>query len=230
MKIFISYRREGTQHLVGRLAERLRDTPGVSDVFTDVESISAGMDFAHATDEALGDSHICVAVIGEDWIGAKPDGTMRICDEGDYMRREIALALPSNTRVLPLLVDGAVMPPSNVLPPDVRPIATIDAVSLRHTSFSQDFLVLADAIFQRRPPSPIRRFFTRHPWLTLCLKSLGGVAVAAVLLVILAGIHSGITDGRALNETLGSSGLVTLIISLTLISGAAVHLIQSFRQ
>jgi hypothetical protein len=44
--IFVSYRRQETRDLAGRLCDRLRDQFGESQVFIDVDAIEPGVDFA----------------------------------------------------------------------------------------------------------------------------------------------------------------------------------------
>lgn len=47
-QIFISYRRQETSHLAGRLYDRLADRFGEDRVFMDVDSIEPGLDFSDA--------------------------------------------------------------------------------------------------------------------------------------------------------------------------------------
>jgi hypothetical protein len=44
--IFVSYRRQETSHLAGRLYDRLADRFGEGQVFIDVDAIEPGVDFA----------------------------------------------------------------------------------------------------------------------------------------------------------------------------------------
>jgi hypothetical protein len=47
-RIFLSYRREDTRHVVGRIGDRLTDHFGDERVFVDVDTIEPGQDFAKA--------------------------------------------------------------------------------------------------------------------------------------------------------------------------------------
>ncbi|MCB1785820.1 MAG: toll/interleukin-1 receptor domain-containing protein [Chromatiaceae bacterium] len=221
MKIFISYRRSDSQDVAARLADRLIDTSGIRDVFIDVEDIEAGADFEQAIDSAVTQSDACLILIGSDWVGVDPDtGEPRIHQAEDFVRREVRSALRHCGRVIPLLLNGAPMPDPDSLPEDIRPLCSKQAVALRHVSFNQDLSVLVDALFERRPGGSLRRWLRRNPLLGVVFKALGGMLSAAALLIAVGALHSAITEGRALEETLGSRGLVWLVILTTLGIGA----------
>ena len=46
-KISISYRRDDTGPVTGRLSDRLIDRYGAQSIFVDIDSIPAGVDFRH---------------------------------------------------------------------------------------------------------------------------------------------------------------------------------------
>lgn len=223
MKVFISYRRSDSRHIAGRISDRLNDSPGIGKVFIDIEGIDPGVNFNTKLDEALSESDVCLVVMGDDWIGVSENGNpVRILDDNDFVRYETAAALGSRAKVIPVLVDGAAMPKATDLPPDVRSIVTIDAVFIRHASFNQDMSLVEDAVFSRQARTPITRFFRRRPFLTLLLIAVIGMLVAGLSLIGLGVIHSLVTDGRALDETLGSQGMVWLVIIGSIVLGAAV--------
>ena len=184
------------------MADRLNDLPGVRKVFIDVDGINPGTNFKAKIDQALSESDVCVIMIADNWIGASEDGGQaRILDNNDFVRRETAAALASGKKVIPVLIDGAAMPATKALPPELRPIVTTDAVFVRHASFNQDMDLVEDAIFSRQARTPITRFFRRRPFLTLSLKAVTGMFTAGALLIGLGVIHSAVTGGRALDET-----------------------------
>jgi len=196
-------------------------------IFIDVDGIDPGRNFETAIEEALRESDVCLILIGSDWIGKQEDGTARIQDEEDFVRRETAAALASGKRVIPVLIDGAAMPAKEDLPADVQSVVTANAIALRHSSFSQDFTVVEDAAFNRKPGTPMTRFFRRHPFLTLFLKSAAGVAVAGVLLLVVALVHWAATGGRGLDQTVGGQGVVILLIIGTLALGGVTPLVRA---
>ena len=226
MKIFVSYRRSDSQDIAARIADRLNDLPGVRKVFIDVDGIEPGVNFAARIDQALASSDVCLILIGNDWTGAEAaGGPARILDPEDFVRREAAASLASGNKVIPVLLNGAPMPSVDALPEDVGALTHLNAVFVRHTSFNQDLELLEDAIFSRRPRSRVTRFFRRRPILTGALKSIGGVLAAGALLVVLAALHSELSGGRALDESLGSKGVVWLLILTVLALGAALPLV-----
>ena len=109
--IFISYRRSDTgpyaRLLQLRLQERFPGTP----VFTDLNSIEAGTDFAEAIKSAVQSCTVLIALIGRGWLTAQDEeGRRRIDDPDNYVRFEIRTALERGVRVIPVLADGAKPP------------------------------------------------------------------------------------------------------------------------
>jgi WD40 repeat protein len=138
-RVFISYRRQETSGLAGRLYERLAARLGDDQVFMDVDTIAPGLDFAEVIAEAVSTCEVLLAVIGPTWVTATDeDGQRRLEDPDDIVRLEIAAALERNIRVIPILVEGAVMPRRQQLPEDLVKLARRNALSLRHESFRSD--------------------------------------------------------------------------------------------
>ena len=79
--IFISYRRQETSHLAGRLYDRLANRIGDDQVFMDVDTIELGVDFAQVINEAVSTCAVLLAVIGPHWLTATgEDGGRRLDD------------------------------------------------------------------------------------------------------------------------------------------------------
>jgi hypothetical protein len=68
--IFISYRRQDTSDVAGRLYDRLTDRFGEDQVFMDVDTIELGVDFAEVITRAVGTCQVLLAVIGLQWLTA----------------------------------------------------------------------------------------------------------------------------------------------------------------
>ena len=147
LNVFVSYRREDTRHLAGRLYDRLADSFGSGQVFMDVDSIKPGSDFHREIGRAVGRSDVVLALIGPRWVSATDaGGRQRLDDPADLVRTEICAALEHDVRLVPVLVDGARMPVDDELPPALRPLARRQAVRLEHTSFRGDVENLISAI------------------------------------------------------------------------------------
>ncbi len=70
-KIFLSYRREDSADVTGRIDDRLVQQFGREAVFVDVDSIPFGVDFRKHLDQQVGKCDVFLAVIGPDWMGSK---------------------------------------------------------------------------------------------------------------------------------------------------------------
>jgi dipeptidyl aminopeptidase/acylaminoacyl peptidase len=145
--IFISYRRQETSHLAGRLYDRLANRFGDERVFMDVDTIELGVDFARVINEAVSTCAVLLAVIGPNWVTATgEDGGRRLDDPDDIVRLEVGAALERDVRVIPILVEGAAMPRRHQLPESLAPLARRNALTVRHDSFRYDVDRLVTAI------------------------------------------------------------------------------------
>src|SRR6185437_4515624 len=145
--IFVSYRRQESSHLAGRLHDRLADHFGESQVFIDVDAIEPGVDFAEEIFRAVAACKVLLAVIGPNWLTAADErGGRRIDDPDDIVRLEIEAALARSVRVIPILVEGAAMPRREDLPGSLAGLARRSALVIRHDSFRYDAARLVTAI------------------------------------------------------------------------------------
>jgi Clp amino terminal domain, pathogenicity island component/TIR domain len=146
-RVFISYRREDTSHVAGRLSDRLIDQLGESQVFIDVDSIEFGVDYREVISNAVGKCDVLLAVIGHQWVTIEDEnGECRLFEADDLVRLEIEAALKRNIRVIPVLVDGAAMPKVQNLPPSLSTLARRNALQIRHETFRQDAQRLLQAV------------------------------------------------------------------------------------
>jgi hypothetical protein len=145
--IFVSYRRLETGHLAGRLYDRLADRFGEGQVFIDVDAIELGVDFAEEISRAVAACQVLLAVIGPNWLTTTDErGRRRLDDPDDIVRLEIEAALARDVRVIPILVEGAVMPGRDDLPESLASLARRNALFIRHESFRYDTGRLVTAI------------------------------------------------------------------------------------
>jgi hypothetical protein len=145
--IFVSYRRQETSHLAGRLYDRLADRFGESQVFIDVDAIEPGVDFAEEIFRAVAACKVLLAIIGAAWLTATDErGGRRLDDPDDIVRLEIEAALARGVRVIPILVEGAVMPTRQDLPESLAGLTRRNALVIRHESFRYDAGRLVTAI------------------------------------------------------------------------------------
>ncbi len=146
-KVFISYRREETSHIAGRMADWLTSHLDGFEVFVDVDSIDFGVDFREVIATEVGKCDVLLAVMGRAWATAvNAAGTRRLDLPNDLVRIEVESALARSIRVIPILVDDAVMPAESELPGELAALARRNALTIRHGTFRQDILRLIEAV------------------------------------------------------------------------------------
>jgi hypothetical protein len=64
----------------------------------------------------------------------------------DFVRIEIVSALDRGIPVLPVLVDGTLVPAKDKLPANLQPVVALQIVRLRNLHFATDFKELVEAI------------------------------------------------------------------------------------
>jgi TIR domain/NACHT domain len=138
-RIFISYRREDTAYPAGWLFDRLADRYGAGQVFKDVDSIELGDNFVAVITGAVGSCDVLLALIGPQWLTIADDqGRRRLDSPDDFVRLEIEAALTRRVLVIPILVDGAKMPPAEELPDRLAELVRRQALELSPARFASD--------------------------------------------------------------------------------------------
>jgi tetratricopeptide (TPR) repeat protein len=145
--IFISYRREDSQELAGRLFDRLTQRFGKDRVFRDIDTLDPGAKFAQVIAERIKACDVLIALIGRGWLVAKDaDGRRRLDLQDDFVKTEIAEALTQNKLVIPVLVEGTPMPARDALPSEIAALAARNALPISDTRFDFDVGRLTSAI------------------------------------------------------------------------------------
>jgi hypothetical protein len=141
--IFLSYRRQESSHLAGRLADRLFSQFGESHVFMDVDSIAPGRDFGEAIERALNECAVLLALIGPTWTSVvDAHGRRRLDNPDDLVVIELQIALDRAIPVIPVLVDGATAPTRDDLPATLSALARRQALRIDHDTFRTDCAAL----------------------------------------------------------------------------------------
>jgi hypothetical protein len=153
-KITISYRRDDSMDITGRIFDRLTSRYGRETVFRDIDNIPPGLDFREHIRASIDDSDVLMVVVGPRWMGGERHGQPRIHAETDYVRVEVEAALSRRIPVIPLLVGGADVPEPHELPESIREFAYRNAVAIdsgRDFDHHMNGLIRAtDEIFRRR--------------------------------------------------------------------------------
>src|SRR5215207_2431184 len=157
-RIFISYRREDTAYPAGWLYDRLADRYGGGQVFKDVDSIELGDNFVEVITSAVGSCDVLLALIGPQWLTITDgQGRRRLDSSDDFVRLEIQAALTRKVLVIPILVDGARMPPAEQLPGSLAELVHRQALELSPARFAVDtsrlLRVLDKTLGQVQPPA-----------------------------------------------------------------------------
>lgn len=130
--IFISYRREDSADISGRIYDQLEARFGSGAIFKDVDAIPAGVDFRQHLTAALTSCAAALVIIGPRWLDARnAQGARRIDDAADFVRVEVETLLQRETPIIPILTHGTLMPAAADLPPSIASLSYINALPVR---------------------------------------------------------------------------------------------------
>jgi TIR domain len=165
MKLFVSYRRDDSPQVTGRIYDKFVARYGAHNVFKDVDSILLGSDFRKVLEESLMKCDVLVAVIGKQWLNAVDSlGRKRLEDRSDFVRQELESALRREMRIIPLLVDGVTMPTPEELPEPLHNLAFRNATAIRpDPDFHPDMERVIRAIGEPVPPNDEERPIEHRP-------------------------------------------------------------------
>ena len=144
-KICLSYRRSDSMAITGRIFDRLAAHFGSDAIFIDIDDIPFGVNFRHHIDNTLRQSDVLVAIVGPQWLGPAATRGDRIREAADPVRIEIQTALEQRLQIIPVLIDGAVMPAELELPDSLREFAYLQAVDV---SSARDFNIHIDRLIR----------------------------------------------------------------------------------
>ena len=146
-KVFISYRRDDSRWVSGRIYDALAARYGAANVFKDVYTIPLGVDFRTYLDTQVSQCDVMLVVIGSQWLSVTDEaGRRRLDDPADFTRVEIEQALQRAIPVIPVLVDGTRMPHANELPESLAPLAFRNATTVRDADFPTDMERLVTSV------------------------------------------------------------------------------------
>jgi TIR domain len=197
-KIVISYRRSDSEAMAGRIHDCLVNRYGESSVYMDIESIPAGVDFRTHINKAIHGAHVFLAIVGPKWRGHKRSGGTRIAEDVDPVRAELEAAMERKIPVVPVLVDDAVMPKAEDLPPKIKDFSFHNAVPV---DAGRDFRLHMDRLIEQidklldsgasaklHGPWPWIRAARRMPVRTIVTPTLAVCVVLLGALLVLPGL------------------------------------------
>ena len=145
--IFISYRRDDSLGWSGRIYDQLWPVFGKDRVFFDLDSLYPGSDWDEAIDRTVEQAAIVVLIVGPRWATLEDKrGNPRIHDENDKHAYEVATALASGKPVIPVTIDGAVMPEAAELPEALQRLTKKQAFTLTPAAYYHEIKVLVDLL------------------------------------------------------------------------------------
>lgn len=177
-RIFISYRREDSQTITGRIDEWLVERIPRENVFIDIDSVEYGDNFVSRIAETILQCQAMLVVIGPHWLNESGELS-------HYVQSEIEQALRSQRQIIPVLVEGASLPPAERLPESVRSLVYLNAALVRSgRDFQRDMEDVAKTLNipvhqrgGRSEPSDTGRHISRRLLLV-------GTASAAVVIAL----------------------------------------------
>ena len=131
-KIFISYRRDDSNDITGRIYDWLVQHFGPDYVFKDVDSIPLGVDFKQHLDQAVAQCSVFLTVIGTDWLFTSETAEKsRLYNSADFVRIEVESALQRDIPLIPIFVREASMPSAEDLPDSLKSLVFRNGISIR---------------------------------------------------------------------------------------------------
>ncbi len=125
-QVFISYRRDTGSQMAVLIHTQLNKVHGIK-TFLDVVDLGASY-FDDQLKNLIKETSNFVLLLTE--------GSLDRCENSDdWVRQEIALALESGKRIVPVMIEGFKFPPPEKLPDDIRDITRINSVQYVHTYF-----------------------------------------------------------------------------------------------
>jgi hypothetical protein len=132
-KIFLSYRREDSADATGRIYDHLAGRYERDSIFKDVDSIPFGVDFRKHLQTVIETCEVVLVIIGDRWLTIPNEGGQRrLEDPADFVRIEVEAALQRDIPIIPILVNGAVMPRPQDLPEPMQELAYRNGLPVRH--------------------------------------------------------------------------------------------------
>jgi hypothetical protein len=158
--VFINYRSTDNPLGAAGIHDELVRRFGTANVFRDCVSLQPGSHYPSAIRKALADADLLIAVIGPQWLTlTDPTTGQRLIDrDHDWVRRELAWAFQHGIQVVPVLLHdtptSARQPKLADLPDDIKPLATIQALTFSQRRFRTDLDRLTTTLCQLLPTLP----------------------------------------------------------------------------
>jgi len=164
-RVAISYRREDSQAITGRIRDHLANRYGKSAVFMDIDSLTYGTDYTSEIKQVLDRSDVLLSIVGPNWMGSSKGRRPRIQDPEDLVRIEVETALKNGTPVIPVLVGDASIPNPEDLPATLKQFDKLNAAKIdAGVNFQHDVDRLIRAIDDKTKSKTGKISLASFPW------------------------------------------------------------------
>ena len=148
-RVFVSFRNGDDPYAAALLFRALGQRFGRDAVFRSSDSIPPGAPWAETIWRHHALSEVLIAVIGPRWLDMRDSqGRLRLHQEGDWVREEIAEALKQGKLVIPVVLDGIAHLDPGKLPEDIARIAEVQAVRMDHRRIDTAVAMVIDRIIE----------------------------------------------------------------------------------
>lgn len=170
----------------------------------DVDDIPAGVDFRGVLREATAKCDVMLVIIGKSWLNISDKaGKRRLDDPNDFVRLEVETGLQRDRiPVIPVLVNGASMPPPDALPLSIRQLAFKNAVTLRNPP---DFKHDLERLVKQLASLGIKRRSWLRYWPIAALAIIALVLAVVLLPNLSSGSEPDPTQSVAVSTTIAPS-------------------------
>jgi hypothetical protein len=156
--VFLSYRRlDNASGLVTRLSEELSSRIPHVRHFLDITDQDPEVHIPTRLRSAISNAPVLLVLIGRHWVGrlsSKPE-RLRIKQEDDFVRLEIAEALDNAIPLVVILLDGTRIPKERDLPANIRALLSAEnLLQLRNAHFDSDVQTIVNVITRTRIRRP----------------------------------------------------------------------------
>lgn len=150
IKIFISYRRGSGAGYAGRIYENLKDD---FDVFFDISGIAIGEEFKEKIEKEIRGATLILSILDDNSVKEfekRKEGQ-------DFVLFELEYAHKNSIPIIPILMNGTVMPNTEALPKALNFLPNLNAFDIRHIKFSDDVDSLKRKIHEEFGHSKLKR-------------------------------------------------------------------------
>jgi hypothetical protein len=206
--VFISYRRLDSKGVAQVIRDRLLQVMRPDQVFVDTTGLEPGGAYATVLEQRVRSCDVMIVLVDKGWAGDGDGRVFRLREPTDWVRYEVACALREGKPVVPVLIDGATLPPVEALPADLQALHRLQAFALRLTRLDADAWDLAGVVTRSfggtwPPPEPGERV---HALLAGVYAAFAGT----MLLILL--VAAAFVDKAPWFDRLSMAGLAAAIV------------------